>query len=408
MFNNRFPMRVAPDLPRTIASSLTLPLYVLISTLGVFMGGLWGIAGIGGAILLFIAVYVKSKVAALPPREIAVFVGIVLCVFAVEIPFSSQPVISLRMLAQLGSIFLPLSLLTSEKLQREAFALRLVPVIAFAMIIGTLALGIELLSGGVLLHHVKNTQTALSQYNRGLAHTVILAFPLLAGLWIGRKKPVAVLLLAVLLFAANFTESHTAKLALILGLVTVLGDFVVPVVVPYLMGLATLALPLWPFAASWVFEKRHGLYDTLAKSAQHRIEIWDYLSYRILEKPVLGWGLGSTRTLDFHSPHSDQYQHATFAAPHAHNLIVCVWVETGMVGLALCLAFLLFALRSAARLSPTLRPFALGCWTAALTVSLFGFDVWTDALWASFALATFMLGGLQNHYAVKATPAEKV
>jgi O-antigen ligase len=78
-----------------------------------------------------------------------------------------------------------------------------------------------------------------------------------------------------------------------------------------------------------------------------------------------------------------------------------VWVETGIAGLALCIVFLLLTLRKASRMPPELKPFALGCWMAAVTVSLVGFDFWTDALWAAFALSAFLFGGLAQQAALK-------
>jgi O-antigen ligase len=84
------------------------------------------------------------------------------------------------------------------------------------------------------------------------------------------------------------------------------------------------------------------------------------------------------------------------AAPHAHNFVTELWVETGVPGLAVGLAFFLFTLWRATNLNEELRPFALGGWMAAIVVSLVGFNLWTDALWAAFALSAFVFGGLQR------------
>ncbi|MDR3425765.1 MAG: O-antigen ligase family protein [Alphaproteobacteria bacterium] len=371
-------------------------IYVAAATLGAFTGGAWGAIGIGGAVALFLGLSAAEGKAALPQRGCAFFTLTVLWVWGAELPFSSHVAVSLAMWLRLASIFLPLLLLSSKRLQTVAFSRAFVPTIALAMGIGAVCLGGELISGGFLLHLLKKPTASLTEYNRGMAHMVILSFPIFAGLWqAGKKKQVALLALA-LLFPASLTDSHTAKLALFVGAVCTGVAFYRPLWVQRGLAGGTIVLMGWPFYAQRIFLAVRNDLDRLHDSFRHRLEIWDYLSYRIAERPVWGWGLGTTHMLDYTKPHGNLYRFATQAAPHAHNFIVQVWVETGLVGLAVVLIFLLWILRRILSLNPSLRPFALGGFAAALTVSLFGFDFWTDALWAAFALSAFVFGMLQQ------------
>ena len=371
-------------------------IYIVAVTIGAFTGGLWAALGIALALVAFFTTWLRDKKPPSPSKIFALFALIALALFAAELPASSQPDLSAKFLLRLASIFLPLVLLTSKRLQAIASSSFFIPATALAASLGALALGCELFSGGALLHAFKKPQASLTEYNRGAAHLVILAFPLFAGLWLSGKRTSALLLAVLLLFPSSLTESRTAKLALLVGVACSIAALYRPLWVRRLLSLVAVVLMPWPLYAQAFFSYFPAQVEKLPPSWQHRIEIWDYLSYRICERPLFGWGLGTTHTLDVAQPHGNLYKYATEAAPHAHNFITQLWVETGVVGLALGLAFLLLTLRAAFKLHPGLRPFALGGWAAAVTVSMFGFDFWTDALWAAFALSAFVFGMLQQ------------
>ena len=378
-------------------STLCIFLYAVTASIGAFTGGLWAALGIGLAVILFAGMWAVDKKPSLPSRDFTWLVFAALLLFAAELPLSAYPALSLKTWEQLVSIFLPLLVLTAPRLQNVVAKDLFVSVVSVAAAVGALALGVELLSGGVLLHMVKKPSASLTEYNRGIAHLVILAFPLLAGLWLAGRRYFACALALALLFPAGLTESHTAKLALILGgVVTVAASYRPLWARNGLAGLSVILMG-WPFYAQWFFSNHYDAVENMHASWKHRVEIWDYLSYRIAERPVLGWGLGTTHELDFTQPHGNLYQIVVQGAPHAHNFITELWVETGIVGLALGLAFLLMSLRGAFSLHEKLRPFALGAWVAALTVAMFGFDFWTDALWAAFALTVFAFGIIQQN-----------
>lgn len=67
---------------------------------------------------------------------------------------------------------------------------------------------------------------------------------------------------------------------------------------------------------------------TLA-SFNNRMPLWELAGRRLIERPALGWGLGSTRVLFLEA----------WGGGGAHNAFINVAVETGLVGLALWLSF---------------------------------------------------------------------
>ena len=232
---------------------LCLFIYIVAVTLGAFTGGLWATLGIGLATVLFFGVWFIDKKMPQPPKELTQFACVALACFAMELPLSSQVALSGKVWVQLASIFLTLILLTSQRLQTATLSRSFVPVVALAAGIGAVALGFELLSGGTLIHLLKKPGASLTEYNRGIAHLVILAFPLFAGLWISGKRSVAVVLALVLLFPACLTKSRTAKLALIVGVACAAAAFYRPLWARRGLAAGAVAIMGWPFYAQYIF-----------------------------------------------------------------------------------------------------------------------------------------------------------
>jgi O-antigen ligase len=120
------------------------------------------------------------------------------------------------------------------------------------------------------------------------------------------------------------------------------------------------------------------------------------MSFRIIEHPWLGWGLGSSSSLPFKEPHGALYMFTDKPAAHPHNVMTQLWAELGLPGLAIGLAFAFLMLRKISRLDPRLAPFALGAWVACFCLSLTAYDFWTDSLFAAFALTGLAFAILQK------------
>jgi len=126
------------------------------------------------------------------------------------------------------------------------------------------------------------------------------------------------------------------------------------------------------------------------------MEIWDFMSFRILERPWLGWGLGSSHELQPISPHSVHYAVTAGPVSHPHNAYTQLWVELGLPGLALGVFFALFMLRMAGRVQQKSAPFALAAWTMAFALAMVAYDFWTDSLLAAFALTAFAFAVMER------------
>ncbi len=112
-------------------------------------------------------------------------------------------------------------------------------------------------------------------------------------------------------------------------------------------------------------------------SAVHRVYIWDFVTERILEKPLFGWGLDASRNI----PGGDKklnldissIWNAEILPLHPHNFALQVWLELGLPG-ALITAWLIWTIVR-----------------APITGSVMGI---TDALKTSVTTAYLVTGGL--------------
>ena len=134
-------------------------------------------------------------------------------------------------------------------------------------------------------------------------------------------------------------------------------------------------------------------------SVWHRAEIWSFVASRIEEKPVLGWGLDSSRAMPEGKGKVDGFNERL--PLHPHNGILQLWLELGAVGAAIGAAI---AARAAWRATApgedaTARFAMAGSLAAALAVYATAYGAWQGwwmaTLWlvAAFAQATARAGG---------------
>ncbi len=359
-------------------------LYAVVLTVGVFSGGAWAGLGIGGGATLFLTSFYIDKKISNPPHDMAILTTIFFVIVALLNFQSSQPAISWQESSRLLTIFVPLLLLCSPAIAKQAQHPK------FFLILSTLA-GLAAAALALTLYikkpAVPDSEVILKlvKYNRGFSYLVLMAFPLMAGLWFSKNRWLIAPFLLLIFIPAGLTESRSAKLALIAGLAVILAAHFIPKAMRWLLFTSSVLATGWAFAGRKIFLDFPDLLPRIPSSWRNRIEIWDYMSYRIQEKPFLGWGLGSSHTLDFANPHGTSYIYTTLPAAHPHNVMTQLWVELGLPGLALGLAFVFLTLKKATGFDRRIVPFALGAWTACFVLSLIAYDFWTDSLFAAFA-----------------------
>lgn len=258
---------------------------------------------------------------------------------------------------------------------------------------------------------------AIQVFNRGVTITALAALPAVMFLWLeGRRRAAGtggILLAAMMLIS----KALAAKLLLVIDLAApllfrgsgrraglVLGALLASTVAA--IPLAAVNLPPPQVSAGWAF---------LPYSSHHRLAIWGFVAERIAERPVLGWGMDSSRAI----PGAEDEQIVFLEIPrgsgnrvkvpeqnlplHPHNAVLQWWLELGAVGALLFAALLVrlsrIALGAADGAVPRTCVGALLLGGFAISTVSFGFwqswwqcTLWFLAAWAA-ALAPAYLRG---------------
>lgn len=239
-------------------------------------------------------------------------------------------------------------------------------------------------------------------YSRGSAVHAILALPMVIALWaIGQRRLAGLMLL---LAATPFAlEQVAAKLALIAAAIAAIAVYLLPTLRWALVALQLVAvlLPLTLLPQPYT-DRLCSMIDTKA-SIIHRITIWNFAYQRWSERPLLGWGLSSSRAVpggnapaDFLTPCGRPVRVLPDGRPdlpsvlplHPHNSIVQIWLELGALG-ALALSWLIFAVNRGVFVRQRTRAGRAAAAAASaglFTVAVISFGAWQSWWWAAAIL----------------------
>ncbi len=372
-----------------LAPHLLFLIYALAATWGIVTGGAWAGIGIGGALLLALLVGLGDGRFPKTGKKPTLFVFAALGLMSFSILCAEVPSVAANKTLQMASIFLPLLFFSSGALLQKA-GNRTFPFVSLALL---LCLGFMLwdyfLIKIIFSDEIEKTFLA-SKLNRGASYGFLLAWPVLGALFssslAGRlSRQVGILFVATLFSAFLLTESAALQTGFLGALALFLLAKVWPTFTRALLFVGTALSALWPVVATSLFRFREGWLQKMPNSWSDRIEIWDYMSYRIADNPLFGYGLGNSRFLDMSQPHGAFYERLRPAA-HPHNAVIQVWAELGAAGVVLGILLAFGTLRSMSHLSDKLRPYAFAAYAFAFWLSMVAYSFWTDSLWAAFAL----------------------
>ena len=368
-----------------VRQSLFLAVFASLPVIGLVAGPsyaplLFGLAGIS-AILAF------GEYRGLPAldKPVAIIALLFVLVCAVGLFDTFSPRISRERLGQMAGISVGcLLLLALPVVERQAD--RLFSVLFWSVALGVAILGLDTALDFPLQHALGGDAANIgTKYNRGLIALVILTWPLAANLMARGERGKARMLVVLVLAASLVGLSATGLAALVAGFLVWLVASKAPRVAAIFLGvgmsLLALALPLLLRIASG--ERAH-LASVVKASGIHRLEIWDYMSARILERPLTGWGLGVAKVVPIHADELATYLYADATGIYPHNQWIELWLETGLPGVLLALALVLLVLW---RVRGRWAAYGLAAAAAALTGSLLNFEITTDSWWAAVAAA---------------------
>ncbi|WP_421994320.1 O-antigen ligase family protein [Roseococcus sp.] len=305
--------------------------------------------------------------------------------------------------ARLG-ISLALALLAADALRREPPSALIPRAAAIGVAIGIAAAAFDHLSGNLLRGTVRglpawDVTLSFGLKNAGAVLALLLPLAVFAPslpLWprvaLGLIGGALVLML----------PGDSAKLAVLAGLGAGLaGQFVLRATRAALAATAMVLVLALPWALGAFLPLDAG---RLPPSAAHRLLIWDFVSDRVAERPLLGWGMEASRAVPGGTGHPDAAmladfgltaQSAWFASAqllplHPHNLALQSWLELGAVGAAL-MAMLLAMLALSATGGA-----ACGAYAAGLVIAMLSYGAWQYWWVAAVLLAAVTVTRLRS------------
>ena len=270
---------------------------------------------------------------------------------------------------------------------------------ATGLVIADMFVWVDLGTAGALSGLVKQTPFEAEFYSRGAAISACAVLPIAVGLFrLSGLRPALVfagISMATVLLLAN----EAAKLAAVLGILAYVvvwwrGIFFWPVVLlPLVVGIMS---PM--FFANELSNSQLCTIFNSKKSAAHRLFIYQFSSRKIFEKPFLGWGMDSSRSMpggakmaEIHDCSYKEGRPTTHKIGekmplHPHSAALQVWLELGAVGVAILVGLLgTLILRWQRRFAygPG-RPLIAGLLTSIFLVYSISFGLWQS--WLIFAL----------------------
>ncbi len=294
--------------------------------------------------------------------------------------------------AQVTAVFLGALIFLAQPALSEKTTTKVMRAMALAYLAGALILAFDASIGYPIQHFLSgDAPNAATKYNRGVAYAVLIAWPVLGRLWRDRDWRFALPLVLGMSLSAAIGWSLTAKIAALSAVAALLAASFAPRIVNWALaaGTAVFAAAV-PFLLRAASDYRDWLFPYLKQSGQVRLELWNYMTARVFERPILGWGFWSAAFLPIRPRELASYTWVHTAGLYPHNQWLQLWVETGILGAVLAIVFVLLALKRARGLALPLQPFACAAFAAAVTVSLADFDLATDSWWAALAVCAYL------------------
>jgi O-antigen ligase len=264
-------------------------------------------------------------------------------------------------------------------------------------VLAGLALGLaiswfELASGGDLINRISVRGFGPYRLDQIAIGLTILAPPAIAWLALCGWTAPALVAAAAVVGTILFLEDVTAKAALAVSLpmAALLYWRQRPVtrIAAVLCALFVLTAPL----TLAKLDRIPGLFaaaDAFKVSAGHRLLIWSFTGEHIAERPLLGWGLDSSRAIP--GGNTEIRPGQNWLSLHPHDAALQVWLELGLPGaVVFALLLALFWMRLDRLQAPRLYVAAAGGSLTATLAPLFAaYGVWQEWWLGTLALALF-------------------
>jgi O-antigen ligase len=270
----------------------------------------------------------------------------------------------------------------------EELADTLFPVLLGACMIGAALACADLALGSPLetLVSGKPGIASITKYNRGMDYLTLIVWPALCHAWWRRQFLGFLVAIAAVGIVLAAGVSLAGQAAAAVGLLVLILAGALPRLVPIVLAAGTgIFVAAQPFALRLLATERGPLAPHLKGSGLQRLQIWDYMTARVMERPLLGWGLQSAKSVPIRASELASYIDFENKGIYPHNQWLQLWVELGALGAAAGLGFAWLVLVRIRRMPMPARPFACAAFAAAMTIASVNYEFTTDSWWAALA-----------------------
>ncbi len=300
--------------------------------------------------------------------------------------------------------------------QRRRFYLGIALCIGLALALVIVAIDLSLTGGLRRAIRDEASYFGMASLNNGMTWIVLLIWP--AALWLWRMaditrrwwwRPVALAPIAACVPLLMKLESQSSFTAFGLGLVTYVAVAALPRLAPCAMAacvaVCTMVAPI-AVLAMFNATRLSDWFRELPSTMVHRAYIWDFAAQRIMERPILGWGLDSSRAIPgggaMVTDVNPSLPYAVYGKMqlmplHPHNAPLQLWLELGVPGALLFIVvagalLVAIALRIRDRLAAATATTVL---VVAIALSSFSYGIWQTwwlaALWFAATLTAMLM-----------------
>lgn len=242
----------------------------------------------------------------------------------------------------------------------------------------------------------------LNSFNRGATVIALMVWPATMVMLRHARSAAVVMIVATIAVLASL-QSTAATIGLCIGILAFAATMAAPRRLPQILGIVTAVfIMLGPWIYGWALDPARLQIDAVAleknhpifpRSAYHRLLIWKFTSDRIMERPVLGWGINTSRVIPGGKKNLDQSEAAL--PLHPHNGVLQLWLELGAIGALLTAGISVWLLNwITTRLHDRVdRAACTALFTAGFAIFCVSYGVW-QSWWmaALFFVAAFAAG----------------
>jgi O-antigen ligase len=389
------PTRFVTTIERGVDQWAPVLVVAALPTLGLVAGPSYSSLIIGLAIIQLLSGLAAGRGLPSIDLPLAVIAGLFLALCWASVAWSINQRESIRAALGLTGVLVALLMFRAGRYGRPEAIETLFRVLLIATLLGVGVACLDVRLGYPLESAVsaKPGVHAATKYNRGLDYLMLIAWPLLAHLWWRRRHWAVVALALALAMILAQTPSLAAQVAVAVGVAVLLLAWAAPWLVAIVLAWGVAAfIAFQPAALRLLAERRAELARFLKGSGVARLEIWDYMTARVFEHPIRGWGLRTATYLPIRPAELAGYIFTDARGIYPHNQWLELWVELGALGAALGLVFALLLLWRIRRLPDALRPFAYAAFASGMTVASVNYEVVTDSWWCALTASAVLFG----------------